>query len=467
MTVQSSAPPRAGVVAGPHGSASLSPEETADAAGFETPVRGAWFSLVVLTGLYALSILDRQVLALLVQPIRADLGIDDFQIGLISGIAFALFYATFGLLFGWLADRTSRRAIVFAGVIVWSVSAAACGLARHFPALLASRFGLGAGEAALNPSAYSIISDSFPRKRLSFALSVFATGAVLGSAGSLLLGGALLALLPAAGMDLPMLGHLAPWRLVFVLIGLPGLALAFTVWLLRDPPRRQKLSQENTGLVDTLRFMRTRWRFFACHHLGFGTFIAIIYGWQAWSPTYLIRHFHMSITEIVALTAPINFVAGAGSTLACGWLADRLFARGHTTIHLVLPAILCAIQVGLTVLGVWTTSVSLYMVATFGVVLMTGTSGIAVAALQLVTPNNFRGQVSSTYLFCFNLLGMGVGPTLVGWLTSHVFADDAMVGWSTAAAAAILGPIAIILLLLGRAPMRAAIAGSAHWTGPA
>jgi MFS family permease len=121
-----------------------------------------WWTLAILTGLYSLSFLDRQVMSLLVNAIRADLRITDFQIGLLQGPAFALFYVSFGLLFGWIVDRLSRRPVIFVGVAIWSLAAMACGLARNFAQLFGARLGLGAGEAALTPAAYSILSDSFP-----------------------------------------------------------------------------------------------------------------------------------------------------------------------------------------------------------------------------------------------------------------------------------------------------------------
>ena len=153
-----------------------SPAPAAEAeAGY--PARGvAWWTVTVLTILSCLSLLDRQIMALLIPDIRRELGLSDFQMGLLQGVVFSLFYVTFGLLFGWIIDRFSRRGVVYAGVTFWSLATAACGMASNFFQLMLARFGVGAGEAALNPAAYSIISDSFPKRRLSFALSVFGAG---------------------------------------------------------------------------------------------------------------------------------------------------------------------------------------------------------------------------------------------------------------------------------------------------
>lgn len=429
------------------------------------PARVAWRGVILLTALYSLSLMDRQLITLIVTDIRADLGISDFQMGLLHGLAFALFYVTFGLAFGWAVDRYPRRAIIFFGVIFWSMATAACGMARTFNQFLLGRFAVGAGEAALNPAAYSIIADSFPKHRRAVALSVFGSGSFLGGGLAVALGALLISSIPPDGLTLPLLGHLRPWRIALIAVGLPGLLIAFVVWAVLDPPRQERRSEAAVSLGDALAFMRARWRFFACHFIGFGLLAANGYGFGAWIPTYLVRKFDLPIGQIGIYTSSIVLVFGMGGTVFSGWLIDRLFSRGRTDIHLRF-FIFCAIaQIAFLATAAWVDSLPLYLALNGSAMFLASYTGAAVAALQIATPNEFRGQVSSIYLFVFTLLGIGLGPTLIGAITTFVFRDDAMLGWAIAAAAAILLPAAMLALFLGLKPMREAVEQARAWSG--
>jgi MFS family permease len=433
-------------------------------AGYPSPAR-AWWSVFVLTVLYSLSLLDRQIIALLVPHIRADLHISDFQMGLLQGIGFAMFYVTFGLLFGWVIDHFSRRGVVFLGVTAWSLATAACGLAQSFGHLLGARFGVGAGEAALNPAAYSMLSDTFPKQKLSLATSVFGAGSNIGGGLSLLLGGFLIAAFPKEGMTVPILGHIHEWRAVFMAAGLPGLLIVMLIWTMPDPVRRERL-KGHTSVRDTLAFMRQRWRFFSGHFLGFALLAASANGYQAWAPTFLTRQFGIPISQVVSILAPIGLIAGVAGAIFAGYVTDRWFARGRTDAHLRFFIIAAMVQ--LLGLGVAMTSHRLEIVVIFCIVFQSaaGFAGAGPAALQLTTPNNYRGQVSAAYLFVFNLIGTGVGPTMVGALTTYLFHDDAKVGWAVATNAAIMLPLAMLSFAWALAPMRRAVAQAAAWSEP-
>jgi len=426
------------------------------------PAARAWWTVGVLTVLYSLSLLDRQIIALLVRDIRRDLGITDFEVGLLQGVVFSLFYVTFGLFFGWMTDRFSRRGVVFGGVAVWSLATAACGLARNFGQLMGARFGVGAGEAALNPAAYSILSDSFPKRRLSLATSVFGAGAYIGGGVSLLLGGFLIAALPEAGVTFPVLGHLSAWRIAFLVAGAPGLLIALLIWTMADPPRRQRLAG-HTSVKDTLGFARGNWRFFVGHFLGFALLAAAGNGVQAWNPTHLIRNFGIPVSQVVSILAPISIVFGIGGAVLAGYVCDRMISRGVKDAHMRYFIAAAAVIVVALLVAMTTTSLWVYIVFLCIFQIATGFAGAGPAALQLVTPNNYRGQISAAYLFVFNLIGTGVGPTLVGALTTYVFHDDAKVGWAIALNALIVCPLAMLCLFVAMKPMRRAMDDAEAW----
>jgi MFS family permease len=212
----------------------------------------AWYVVIVLMVIYTLSFIDRQILAFLVGPIRADLQISDTAIGLLGGFAFAIFYTLLGLPMGWLADRKSRRGLIAIGLVFWSLMTALCSLARSFGTLFAARIGVGVGEATLTPAAFSLIADYFPREKLARALSVYSMGILIGSGLAFIVGGAVVqAMNGMPALQVPVLGTMAPWRLTFLIVGLPGLAIALLLLTVREPVRRNVI-RDTAGITTTI-----------------------------------------------------------------------------------------------------------------------------------------------------------------------------------------------------------------------
>lgn len=432
--------------------------------GFPPPAQQRW-TLIILTTLYALSFLDRQIISLLVNSIRADLHISDFQIGLLQGLGFVVLYVFFGLIFGWLADRFARRSIIFGGVMIWSLAAAGCGLASSFGQLFGARLGLGAGEAALGPAGYSMLADLFPRRRLATVVSVFSSGSALGALASLLIGAGLMAVLPRQGLVLPVLGVTAPWRLAFILTGLPGLVIALLVWTIREPVRRGRRLENPTSFMGALRYVTERWRFYGALFLALGLMSATGYAAAAWNAAYLMRRFNLSISQTGVLLAATSILPAIIGMVTTGAITDRWFSKGKADAHLWMLMILGGIQIVGVVLamraGTALGAALLFSISLF----FAGYSAIGLAALTMVTPNEFRGQVSSIMVVCLNLLGLGCGPPLAGWLATHVYHSDVMIGWAIASTYVIFIPIAILMLLSARKPMRQAVQETKAWSG--
>ena len=213
-----------------------------------------WLTVGLLTIAYVFSFIDRYVLGLLIEPIKADLGLTDTQIGLLLGPAFAIFYATMGLPLGWLADRKNRVKIVAVGIAVWSIATAASGLARNFTHLFIARMSIGVGEATLSPCAMSIISDSFPPEKRSRPIAVYTMALSVGAGFASLLGAGVLTWAKSGGsITLPWLGELMPWQATFFIVGLPGLILSVLFFLLREPARSGGPSAVGGSLPDMLK----------------------------------------------------------------------------------------------------------------------------------------------------------------------------------------------------------------------
>ena len=396
----------------------------------------AWFGVGVLVLAFIFSIADRIIISLLVDPIKADLGLTDTDMGLMMGLAFAIFYALMGLPIGRMADKYSRRTIIGVGIFLWSIMTALCGLARSFTELFLARVGVGVGEATLSPSAYSMIADYFPKDKLGRALGVYQSGAFFGVGLALIFGG--LAIRFAATADkvsLPLVGVVAPWQLAFMAIGLPGILVAALMFLVKEPVRQGIATAKDNeiSLGQAFRFAFERKRVFFAHYTGFALLALPMTTLATWVPAYFMRVVGLSPPEtglklglIVLIFSPIGVISG-------GWLADTLFKRGKSDAALRVAV---AAAVFMVPLSIFATNISdpvlaLAVMAPFAF----GASismGLAPTALQLVTPNRLRGQISAAWMLFLNIITAGLGPTAVGWINDTVFGDPMAVGQSIA-----------------------------------
>jgi MFS family permease len=416
-----------------------------------------WWSLAVLTLLIGVSYMDRHIIALLAQAVRVDLHISDFQIGLLQGIAFAGFYIVFGLILGRVVDRFPRRPIIFAGVCIWSVAAMASGMAQSFGQLFAARLALGAGEATLTPSAYSMLTDLFPGRRLATAISIFSSGATVGTFLSLLLGAGLIAVLPHDGWVLPVLGRTQPWRLVLLIMGVPGLLLALLTWTFPEPLRRGRRETGASTAGQAWRFMCERWRVYGAIILALGLIGIGASALGAWVSVYYMRKFGLSVSQTGVMVAFTSVPAAIIGTIATGALVDRWFASGRTDAHLRAIIFVAGIQIVAILLAFSTERLILSVAMICAAAACTGYAALAATALQIVTPSEYRGQVSALFVASFALIGPGLGPAMAGFLSSHIFHDDKMIGWGVAGTFVASAPIGILLIGSALRPMRLAV----------
>lgn len=427
---------------------------------YPSPFR-AWWTLATLVVLYIVSMLDRQIIALLIGQIKTSLKVSDFEVSLIYGLAFAIFFCLAGLPIGWAIDRFPRRPLVFVGVVFWSIATACCGLATQYWHLAVSRFAVGAGEAVLSPAAYSLLADSMPKKRLGLALGIFGMGGALGTGLALGLGGLILSRVPPEGIKTSF-GHFEPWQITFIIVAIPAVVLAPLIFTFPEPRRRDQLAIEKPTIGATLRFLRARGSFFGRFFVGNGMLVLCTYAFAAWAPTFLVRRYGLDMPAASHWVAGCSIVAVPFGLLLLGHIADRMFASGQRDAHMKLFSVIGILFAGLGVLMAATSSFTIAMVAMFLIFMASGLAAIA-AALPLTTPNQFRGQVSSVYLLVTNLLGTGLGPSMTALFTDFYFKDDAMVGWSIAAVLMIFGPLSSLLLFSARRPMLSAIDATSAW----
>lgn len=418
----------------------------------------------VLLLMYIFAYMDRNVLALMVDPIKRSLGITDVQFSLVHGFAFGAFYAVFGLPMGYLVDRFSRRWVLFSGISFWSLCSVACGLAVSFPMLALARFGVGAGEATLVPAAYSTITRILPRHRAALGIAIFSLGSALGGAIAVGAGGFLLsALNRTGGIALPLLGHLEPWQAVFVVIGAPGLIVALLAFTIPERPGHG-IARDPQAPVEALwPFMKENAAYLSLM-IGCLIMIAVLaIGVGAWLPALFLRQYGQSVAWVGVATSLITLI-GIPGFLATGFLSDSLFRRGHTDAHVLpllwaMPAIIVAAFVGFYVGG------SVWLVV--GCALVThilAPLGNSIAAhVQLVTPPALRGRMAAIKVAAQHLCGLTFGPLFVALVTDHVLHDPRRVGEAMGIVVVVIGTIGIVLLWFARGAARAAVERSKAW----
>lgn len=420
----------------------------------------AWYVVGVLTLLYVFSFIDRYILALLVGPIRRDLAISDTQMSLLMGFSFAIFYSVFGLPLGRLADSRSRRTIIAVGCFIWSLTTAACGLARNYWQLLTLRMMVGVGEATLSPAAYSLITDYFPKEKLATAMSVYSMAIHIGTGVAFIFGGVVIAFVSSdAAANLPLIGTIRPWQSVFIIVGLPGILLALLMFTVKEPARRAMLrrarSADSPATATSAVPLSEVWRYFAqnkatliCH--SFGYTLSALTSYTTWGPTLFIRNYGWTAAQAGIVYGLLTSILGVIGILAGGRFADYLSQRGYRDANMRIGLIVTlawfptGILFPLMPTGAW--AVALF-IPTY--LLVSAPWGASAAALQQIVPDCMRGQAAAMYLLVLNLISMGLAPTAVALVTDYVFHDDHALNYSLLIVGTISHALAALLLWKG------------------
>ena len=393
----------------------------------------AWYLLTLLSLAFILSMLDRTVISLLVEPIKADLGLTDTGIALLQGATFAIFYALTGVPIGWLADRGNRRNIVSAGIGLWSVMTVGCGLATSYAALFFARTGVAVGEAALNPAAYSLLSDRFSKAKLGRAIGIFTAAGVVGTGLALLIGGKLYSYFVSQG-GLNIGWSLKPWQATFVAVGLPGLMLALLIMVTVSEPQRtgrQQIGDEAQSGASAFAFIKSNRAIYGPLLGGYGILCIVGYAFVSWGPASLGRVHGLSPSEIGGKFGLIMLIFGSLGPILGGITCDRLVKSGRHNgpiLCLLFAATICLLfAISLLFNNGLTATWVAYAGIAFGFTAMLASVPIAI---QLLTPSEFRARIAALSLVSANVIGLGIGPLLVGLLNDNVFTGTAGIATS-------------------------------------
>jgi MFS family permease len=431
-------------------------------AGKPVSLARSWWAIFIFMIALMFNYLDRQLMTLLITPIKADFDLSDTEVSLLIGFAFVLFYVLAGIPMARFIDRGPRKWIVAAAISFWSIMTAVCGLAQHYWQLLLARMLVGVGESCNAPGTYSMTSDMFPREKLAPPISAIGIGQVAGQGMALLVGGWLILELTQIGpQTFPVVGTLKPWQMTFVVVGLPGVLWALLLLAtVPEPPRRETAGAKTPGFGETVGHLWSRKRAFGPMFLANAIKATLSFGVTVWSPVFFERKFGMAPGEpgptlglIAIILSPIGLLLG-------GWLAERMAARGRKdanmrmVFYVTIPLIPVAVLFPL-VDQAW------LAFALVGASLMLGSMGAgpANAAIQSITPGRMRGTTTAIYIAIYNVIGYGLGPLVVGSLNDNVFGEQGIAS-SMVVLALIAGPVGLLFSWLSLKPYAAEIAAA-------
>lgn len=432
--------------------------------------RTGWYVVIILMIAYVSSFIDRQILSLLVGFIKRDMHLSDTQVSLLMGLSFALFYTLLGIPIGRWSDRGNRRNIIVLGVLVWSLMTAICGVIKTYGQFFLARVGVGVGEAALSPAAYSMLADYFPKDKLATAISVYSAGAYIGSGVAVLIGAVLVGL----GADtqtivLPVVGQVFSWQLLFFYIGLPGIVISLLILTIKEPVRRGLLKHHDgqtrsLSIREVFQLIGKKKVAFLSVTLGI-TFVSLVsYASSAWVPTFFVRTFGWTMGKAGLTYGSIITIFSTTGIIMGGRTADYFIKRGYTDGRLRVGII--------SAVGIFASSFFPLMsnptVVTFFLIVpsffMALPLGASSTAIQEIMPNQARALTSALYFFILNIVALGFGPTSVALLTDYVFHDESAIRYSLAIVICLGALLGLASYSLGLSAYRKAVATPAEPT---
>jgi len=430
-----------------------------------------WYVVAILTLASTFSIIDRQILNIMIGPVKRDLGgISDFQVSLIMGFAFTFLYSVLSYPAGRIADRYSRKNLMVAGIASWSLLTMVCGLAHQYWHLFLARMGVGVGEATLGPAANSALADYFDASRLPLMIGIVSSAPFIGQGLANIAGGTLIDYLEATpNFVWPIVGELYSWQMVFIVVGAPGLLIALAMWFLQEPARRGKMrdTQDSVPFREVWAFVLERKKFFALVFLGY--LCLATQGWSlfSWLVEYYVRNHDWTRSEIGLVYGSIALGVGiAGSVIGglwAGWLISKNVVDGTLRVVMYGTIVLLPTAGLLTVVSDPWLGIILLIPVTF---CMAMPPGLMMATLQAIAPNELRVQMVAFYLIAVNFLAYTFAPTLPAMMSDFIFADELALGKSISILAVFNYSLAAICFYFGLRQYRLAIEAAQAWRVP-
>ncbi|NCG11181.1 MAG: MFS transporter [Alphaproteobacteria bacterium] len=413
----------------------------------------AWSLLVLFTLTYTFSFVDRQVINLLVEPIKGDMGLTDVQISYLQGLIFVIPYVLLSIPIGRLVDVFSRIYVIISGILVWSFATIAAGLSGNYTQLAIARGFVGAGEAALTPAVWSMFPDIFTKKQLAVAMSIFSMAPYLGAGIALIAGAQVIEVSQSSPpIELPIIGTLEPWQITLIICGAPGILFALIYACIKEPARTSTETQtdEAMPLSEAVDFIRKNWKVYLAFLGGAPFLIIMLYSIQAWSPTLLIRVHEWDISYAGRVYGVVALGTGSLGVLSSPVIArvmNNLNFKGYPLLMLMMSTVLTALF--LFIAGLQKDGMNCLVFLALASFFVTIPLPQLAVTLQTISPNKMRGLVAGIFVVSGNVMGMGLGPTFVAFFTENVFQDPMSVGLSMGLLGLVSAPIALVIYLNG------------------
>lgn len=415
--------------------------------------RYAWYVVALLTCAYALTIVDRVSLGLLVEPITASLNISDTQFGLLHGVAFIIFFVIAGVPMGIGVDKWSRKYILFIGLTLLAAATLGSGFASSFLMLFMVRTLIGAGEASVAPAASSLIADYFPEEQRPKAYGVYASGIAVGSGLAFILSAALYQY--ALGLkqsNVAVLENFEAWQICLILLSIPGIILAILVlFTLKEPTRKGPIVKQATTTADLILLLKSKRSIYMGLILGLAICYMAANAYFTWYAAHLIRNYQFTISQAGSAIGAISVPVGIFSALSCGWVISYLQKRNVSDAPIICVLIMIVVTcVSLAISGIAASAkVSLIFFA-FATATVNWGIPCVLTVINQITPNQFRGQLTAIYTIVVAVIAIGLGPLVAGVVSDYLLGGDEQIGKALSLLSIFCGIIAFLLVITAR-----------------
>ena len=412
------------------------------------PRRAGYSAVVVMTLAQVFAFIDRQIPAMLVEPIKQDFSLNDSQIALLGGAAFSIFYAIMALPIGYAVDRYKRVNVLGTGIFVWSLMTTLAGLANSFGRLFGARIGVAVGEAVMAPVSVSLVSDYFPQNKQGKPMGIITAGVYIGIGATLIGGGYLIDYLTdIGGITIPGIGYFKPWQATFLVVGIPGILISIAAFMLHEP-RRLGLAQtpeKDSKSINIFSHLIKNKSTLIPMFAGLIFMALIFYSFTFWAPSMMVRTHGLSLTEVGFSLGIITIISSILGTISSGAVVDYLRSKGRTDAPIrtamfacifAMPAI-CLAPLVENVVAAWTLiGIYLFFISSF--------APIGLLAVSGVSSNEVKGQMAAVHAFLMMAFGLSLGPQITAFFTDFILQDESKLGLAVSLTGGLVLPIAAV-----------------------
>ena len=413
------------------------------------PSRKTGYSaVIVMTLAQVFAFIDRQIPAMLVEPIKQDFSLNDSQIALLGGAAFSIFYAIMALPIGYAVDRYKRVNVLGTGIFVWSLMTTLAGLANSFGRLFGARIGVAVGEAVMAPVSVSLVSDYFPQNKQGKPMGIITAGVYIGIGATLIGGGYLIDYLTnIGGITIPGIGYFKPWQATFLVVGIPGILISFAAFMLHEPRRLglAQTSEKDSKSINIFSHLIKNKSTLIPMFAGLIFMALIFYSFTFWAPSMMVRTYGLSLTEVGFSLGIITIISSILGTISSGAVVDYLRSKGRTDAPIrtamfacifAMPAICLAPLVENVVAAWMLIGIYLFFISSF--------APIGLLAVSGVSSNEVKGQMAAVHAFLMMAFGLSLGPQITAFFTDFILQDESKLGLAVSLTGGLVLPIAAV-----------------------